>query len=307
MNTDIRLQVTLLSHPKTIKLRRRLGDGAFIALIQLWIFVAQNKPSGQLTGMDVDDIEIAAGWTGEEGALVSELLTLRLLDETDDGYSVHDWQDNNPWCCKSDERSDQARKAINTRWEKVRSKKAETSKDNTECIDDKYSNNQDVILNDTNSNTECIDEKYSNNQDVILNDTNSNTECIDEKYSFPFLSSPILTLPNQRQEPQCAGAREGKPRPDPFGLVLSEKRQFLLDRFPGVDIELIKEKLCHRYRDEPVIDPWALALAFIEREAAAAKSRNLPARHGPPGKSRSRIESSFEATASRFLDRHEGV
>ena len=61
--SDIRLSVDFFQHPKTIKLERRLGIEGVKALLSLWMWDAQNRPDGVLSGMDPEDIEIAAGWT----------------------------------------------------------------------------------------------------------------------------------------------------------------------------------------------------------------------------------------------------
>jgi hypothetical protein len=60
MNKDFRIAVSLPYHPKIEKLMRRLGDKSFYCLIRLWAFTAMNKPDGILSGMDAEDIEIAA-------------------------------------------------------------------------------------------------------------------------------------------------------------------------------------------------------------------------------------------------------
>ena len=68
MNSDIRLSIGFLDHPKTVKLQRQLGEAGVLSLLRLWLWAAQNRPSGILIGMDEDDIEIAARWEeGERG------------------------------------------------------------------------------------------------------------------------------------------------------------------------------------------------------------------------------------------------
>lgn len=116
MNTDFRISVSATSHPKILKLMRRCGDIAFFNLIKLWTFVAQNKPDGDLTGMDVDDIEIAAGWNGECSMFYQALLDLCLLDATEEGLFVHDWQDHNSFAAFAKERSEKAKRAASARW-----------------------------------------------------------------------------------------------------------------------------------------------------------------------------------------------
>lgn len=138
MVTDIRLSVTFMQHPKVVKLRRRIGGDAVLSLIQLWAFTAQYRSDGVLSGMDDEDIEIAAGWMGDTGVLVRDLLDVGLLDIADGVYEVHDWQENNPYAAGSERRSEKARKAAYAR---------HGIKDAP--VEDKHcSSNQDVMLND---------------------------------------------------------------------------------------------------------------------------------------------------------------
>ncbi len=109
MNTDIRVSIGLTTHPKTIKLMRRCGDRAFFSLISLWLWAAQFRPDGVLSGMDQEDIEISAGWQGETGKFSSELIALHFIDEADGVYCLHDWAEHNSWAAKAEERGDQAR------------------------------------------------------------------------------------------------------------------------------------------------------------------------------------------------------
>lgn len=109
MNTDIRISVTFLQNPKIKKLERRVGLEGLKALLALWIWTAQNKPTGDLAGLDNEAVEMVADWNGDEGAFVTALKALRLLDGEENAYCVHDWLENNPWAAGSDERSDTSR------------------------------------------------------------------------------------------------------------------------------------------------------------------------------------------------------
>jgi len=62
MNSDIRIKIGFHRHPKIQKLRKELGDAGPLSLIILWGYVAQNRPDGNLAGMSVEDIELAAEW-----------------------------------------------------------------------------------------------------------------------------------------------------------------------------------------------------------------------------------------------------
>lgn len=108
MNTDFRISIGFTAHPKTIKLMRRCGDRAVFCLLHLWSWVAQNKPDGDLAGMDDESIEIAAGWGGEAGAFVAQLADLEWLDGESGSYAVHDWKEHNPWAADAGVRSEKA-------------------------------------------------------------------------------------------------------------------------------------------------------------------------------------------------------
>lgn len=120
MNIDFRLSTGIFEHPKVLKLERKLGEGAVLSYIRLLRFTAQNKPDGNLTGMDIDDIEIAAGYKGTPGSLVPVLFELNLLDHTGDTITVHDWAQHNPYACGAPRRSEIARLGGEARQEKAR-------------------------------------------------------------------------------------------------------------------------------------------------------------------------------------------
>lgn len=108
MNTDFRVNVNFFDHPKTVKLERRLGFQGVKALLRLWSWAAINRPDGALGG-DIEDIEIAAQWSGEPDLFVNTVVALRWLDLSDGHYSLHDWDEHNPWAADADTRSDEAR------------------------------------------------------------------------------------------------------------------------------------------------------------------------------------------------------
>lgn len=118
MNKDFRIAVSLPTHPKTKKLMRKLGDRAFYSLINLWSFVAMNKPDGILVNMDEEDIEIAADWIGQYSKFVLALIELKFINKIDGVYIIHDWEEHNGYAFHAKERSEKAKKAANMKWEK---------------------------------------------------------------------------------------------------------------------------------------------------------------------------------------------
>lgn len=116
MNVDARISVSLPTHPKTKKLIRRGGQGAAWNLVCLFLWVSQNKPSGQLDGMTDEDIEIAAGWEGDDGKFVATLSEVRFLDGDAGSRSIHDWEAHNPWAAGATRRSQKSSAAAATKW-----------------------------------------------------------------------------------------------------------------------------------------------------------------------------------------------
>jgi hypothetical protein len=110
MNTDIRISTKLLHHHKFTKFKRKVGPMAAEHLLQLWCYVADNRPGGVLEGMDHEDIAIAGHYEGDADEFVDILLSVGWIDLNEDGiYCIHDWIDHNPWAANSDERGDQSR------------------------------------------------------------------------------------------------------------------------------------------------------------------------------------------------------
>lgn len=112
MNTDIRLSVGFWEHPKTVKLIRRLGLEGVRSLQLLWLWATQNRPDGVLSGMDAEDIEIAAKWNGEPTALYTVLTELGFVDTNADSegaqqsvHTLHGWAEHNSWQAESELRS----------------------------------------------------------------------------------------------------------------------------------------------------------------------------------------------------------
>lgn len=248
MNTDIRISVSAISHPKIIKLMRKCGDIAFFNLIRLWTFTAQNKPSGDLDNMDDDDIEIAADWHGESGAFVAALLELRLLEQADGGcYVVHDWAEHNGYASYAEQRSERARNAANKRWK-------------TQFNADEH------MLTDAKSNATSINEH-------MLNDASSNAPSPSpspaplalEDTSLRSVSScpelPAGASGPQQVEPKPKPEIIDQPSPAILAFPLAKKGETFpvtqsdidewQESFPGVDV-LMELRHCLQWsRDNP--------------------------------------------------------
>lgn len=109
MSGDARISTGLPSHPKTLKLIRRLGTGSAWNLVCLFLWAASNRSDGDFTGMSDEDLELAAQWGGDEGVFVAVLADIRFLDGEEGAYCVHDWAEHNPWAAGAISRSYKAR------------------------------------------------------------------------------------------------------------------------------------------------------------------------------------------------------
>jgi hypothetical protein len=116
VNTDIRLRLSFRSHPKTKKLKLKLGPEAVLSFIWLLMFAAESRSDGDLVGLDEEDLALAGDWPGDPKEFVDVLVAVGYLDVIEDGWRIHDWRDNNPWAAGAKERSEKARKAAEARW-----------------------------------------------------------------------------------------------------------------------------------------------------------------------------------------------
>ena len=129
MSTDIRIQAALRHHPKWIRLRSRLGVHGQMALVYLWLFTAEVRPKGGLNSISDSELLEAAGWGKRKGDLLGTLCELGWLDKDADGWRVHDWEANNPWAFKSEDRQKVARENAYKRWNKMRGSRANGNAD----------------------------------------------------------------------------------------------------------------------------------------------------------------------------------
>ncbi len=192
MNTDIRLSTEFFRHPKTLKLKRRLGLEGIISLQQLWIWVAQSRPTGSLAGLDMEDIALAAGWEGDEQTFVQTLITLRWLDEGEDGsLSVHNWTARQEYASRSEERVDKARKAAASRWNKEGAATGQTPQNAGGMPADAQGNARSMLPDATSNANRMLTDARSINKHATSNAksmprTQPNpTEPIPEKQNIP--------------------------------------------------------------------------------------------------------------------------
>lgn len=129
---DIRLQTGFLDNPKVLKLKRRHGAEAILSLIKFWFYVAENKPTGKLTNVDQEDIDIVCG--EHAFSMHDAMLELGFLHKTANGYKVHDWEKNQPWLCSAPKRKENAVNAAKARWNKKKPEQKQKVKRSAACM-----------------------------------------------------------------------------------------------------------------------------------------------------------------------------
>lgn len=119
MPDDYRVEVGFFDHPKTVKVERLCGPAGPVCFLRLIEFCAKNpsRATGDLAGMDDDDIEIAAKWRGEPGVLIGALRRYKFIDEG--SSQIHEFEEHQPWIAGTVERSESGRIASLVRWHKA--------------------------------------------------------------------------------------------------------------------------------------------------------------------------------------------
>lgn len=106
---DARIQTSLPTHPKTKKLIRRLGAGGAWHLVRLFLWAAENRTDGDLSGLSDEDLELAVDFEGEEGLFVQTLVSVGFLDGDAGARRIHDWAEHNPWAAGAEARSEKSK------------------------------------------------------------------------------------------------------------------------------------------------------------------------------------------------------
>lgn len=146
--SDYRIKFGWRTHGKRRKIKRRLGFEGLVAVVDLWAYVAENKPSGNLSGMSNEDLADAAGFEGDPDKFASALLEAGLVDGIDGGYVMHDWADHQGWVIGAESRSASSKSAINIRWHNAGNHKGAPHPECPICHAESYDPNTDRIRNE---------------------------------------------------------------------------------------------------------------------------------------------------------------
>ena len=115
---DYRVRVGFLDHPKTLRIKRRLGPGSVEILLRLFEFctTSPSRRDGNLHGMDQEAIADALRYEGDPSVLVQALREVGWLDGRGKSLSIHDWAEINPYVANWKQRSASAQHAARIRW-----------------------------------------------------------------------------------------------------------------------------------------------------------------------------------------------
>lgn len=117
----------LPGHKKIGKLRDTLGlknrYEAVGLIVCIWSWAAVHAPSGQLEDITAQDLADAAGWRKSAKKLLEALVASGLIDQTEEGYSLHDWDGHQ--CMLQDAMTRSRRKAADRQKAYRERKKAE--------------------------------------------------------------------------------------------------------------------------------------------------------------------------------------
>ena len=129
MKVDIRVDADFTGDPKTQRLIRELGDKVITSLLALWGYAAKHRTKGVLHGLSPSEIAMVARWEGDAEHFVEVLVRMKWLEKQRKTYVIHEWEIHQPYAFFAEERSQAARNAAETRWNKQRGNDANRMRD----------------------------------------------------------------------------------------------------------------------------------------------------------------------------------
>lgn len=231
----LNLDLDYFTHPKTLRLMSVLGGAASIYPVKLWCYVGRYHVDGKLPQYTEHELENIVGWDGEQGKLISELLRLKFLDQTSDGYKIHDWCDHSRHLEVFKKR---AKSAAKKRWDNYASSIAQA--------------------------------QLKQSQDAA--------SAMREGCSYPNLTKPLLTKPNQAKPTEENPPPAAATLPPPGGLVEVPKvvrvqmqdLVALWNQIPGVSpmretTGAVKVRLAARLKEYPDMEWWKTLFARVQQ------------------------------------------
>lgn len=164
---------TLARHPKTLRLARELKKdrrysvGLLFDLFS-WALDTANA-SGELRGVEADDIAMALGFSGKAGRNVVEaLLTAGYLEIRSDGqYAVHDWYDYSGSYKETQEHIREKNKERQQKWRDRQRDKGVTEAQQTVTHNDNVTRDVTVTRNGNNGATIQDNTRQENTREYL--------------------------------------------------------------------------------------------------------------------------------------------
>ena len=307
MNKDIRISVSFYNHIKRRKLEKKLGAKAVLSLIDLWLYAGINKPDGVLTGMDEEDIALAAQWNDDPQKFVQTLVELHLLDKLEGNtYVLHDWTEHNAYAAHAKDRSEIARQAAKTKWSKLspeekaeHARKMAKAKWNKEKAGIHADNLQDASSNTCGVQAECLHDACgmlppspnpSPSPSPNPNTNNLNTKVVSNDTTRPQAKLVDHTSPESSSfkkeitlNPSNNGKKPHQLKDCPHQEIINLYHE-ILPELPKVKIwNDIRQKLLRaRWREDPQrqnLEWWRKFFEFIRDECPFLTGK-LPGRDG---------------------------
>lgn len=91
----MKVEPELVNHPKYLRLKKAVGDGALEHLIRIWGHCETSRRGEYWRSADVEYLEIVAHWHGAPGLLFEQLRSGGWIVQSESGIRIHDWNDTN--------------------------------------------------------------------------------------------------------------------------------------------------------------------------------------------------------------------
>ena len=268
MNSDFRIHVGLVNHPKLARLERRIGkDAALGHLVRFWTGVAVHRPGGNLDGWDFEDWADVARWSGDPLEFARALIDCGFVDVMTDGsHKVHGWKEHNTWASEANNRSDKAKQAAKARWDRKMG------------INSANSANSDAqaMLKQCSSNAKSCSEQCSGNAPSPIPSPSPSPSPSPNPSPIPIPSpkekDKDLCIPygihSSPAAPDDAGARKGKPDNCPYSDILDAFHRICPD-LPRCESlgKTVQAKIKARWRTGPETQNLFWWEAYFERVA----------------------------------------
>ena len=140
------VDVALLRHPKTMKLRRALMDRrAALYVVELWAWCSEFATDGDLTQFDPLEIEEGVGWSLDAGVLFAALVASGFIDKSEDGrITVHDWMSHQgKWIAKME-----AERTRLKEWRSGRRKSDSRIPEDTDLVETVMADGKQTVIGD---------------------------------------------------------------------------------------------------------------------------------------------------------------